>query len=101
MSTSEEVATALENAADYIEVHGWCQGNFENDDGGVCMSSALGRANSSEVAMSALRTLYRQPPCSLGVIPFNDAGGRTKFEVIDVLRLTAKDLRNGDIEVAS
>lgn len=93
MSTPTEVADALDAAADYIEVHGWCQGAFRTDDGKVCAIHAIVEVASAKRAVmlgaaSALSAFVG------GVLVFNDEEGRTEFEVIDAMRLTAKDLRS-------
>jgi len=39
----DEDSKTFLKARDYIQEHGWCQGDFENDKGEVCMSGARGK----------------------------------------------------------
>lgn len=67
-------------AARLIERRGWCQGAFERLDGRVCAAGAINRAATS---VAWLDFDYYQTVGSL--IPFNDAPGRTKDEVLSAL----------------
>jgi len=104
-----DAAGTLERAADLLETVGWVQnvsvqyGYGHNPerlgiDGpiqvvGYCASGALVKAASTsqeyEVAMAILARGMKS-----SVIRWNDAPGRTKFEVVDAMRHAAKDLRN-------
>lgn len=103
--TPDSVAQVLEDAADYIEVKGHHKGDYVNGStGAVCAMGAIYRTTKYEtreamwVQGSAVKAL-------MGRIPFpsiprwNDAPERTAHEVIDELKLTAKDIRNGEIEI--
>lgn len=85
----DEVAQVLLDAADYIDKHGWCQNKLEDDDGRVCVMGALYRVNTP---WSAYSKLFRHLSVNIKVldVPFwNDAHGRTKEEVVSVLRKVA------------
>lgn len=49
-------ADLLEQAADYIEQHGWARGVLERGDGHVCAVGALRAVNSHGNAYAPLRT---------------------------------------------
>lgn len=109
----------LEAAADYIETHGWTQFTMRRQDGAVCAVGALlhvvglycqgepsreatietaNRRRRAE-ALADMHVALVTNHCSSGLTGFNDDNGRTQYEVIDELRLTAKALRNGEMVV--
>ncbi len=105
-ATTEQIATAYEDAADLLQVHGWAQGAYCNDLGAFCALGALRKASGLGVfGLSTggyLRPLVRQlirpgvfdnVPVSI-VIRWNDNPTRKAIDVIDLLRGAAKDLRN-------
>lgn len=90
---------ALEDAADYIEAHGWCQNAMESPCGKVCLEGAIRRANGitlrtlNEILLDgpawlALNVMWRY----LGTEPhrFNDTPGRTAEQVRQALRECAR-----------
>jgi hypothetical protein len=84
----DEVGRQLINAADYIEKHGWCQNTYWDEQGRVCALGAIRRANAltrdaNDAAFKMLRFLDGS------VHGWNDAPGRTKEEVVAVLRKVA------------
>lgn len=109
-------ADMLEQGADLIENVGWVQGTArETDDNGepvaFCLQGActevlykhfglvFGKQVDGTLAlhMSAIyRTAHAAVWEVVGVSParWNDWPGRTRAEVIEKMRLTAKDLRN-------
>ena len=99
------VAEALDAAADYIEVHGWCQPTMQTPDGRACLYAAIRSVTGADelnctpdadlTSARALTAVWTH--LDTGPITWQDRPGRTEFEVIDELRLTAKALR----EVAS
>jgi hypothetical protein len=117
-----DVAGTLEKAADILETVGWTQGasvHYEPaPDGslthiaGFCATGALYRARCNGIeydnAVSAMAYEivgdYTDPRLdgkswliglrSATVVEWNDTPGRTKYEVIDMMRRTAKNLRN-------
>lgn len=81
----------LKDAAAYIEEHGWCQGTIATADGRVCIvQSILQAANPPEFdsafALLAHRLGIRRYGCASKAGNWNDAPGRTKAEVLAVLR---------------
>ena len=113
------VAETLEKAADVLETIGWVQGASAQygygPDGhidqivGYCASGALHRVSGLEYegAMSAMaceivgchgdhsgHLLWPIGLRSATVVGWNDEPGRTKYEVIDMMRRAAKSLRN-------
>jgi len=113
-----DIADTLEKAADVLETIGWVQGSSTaygyGPDGnidhivGYCASGALHRVSGLEYesAMSAMaceivgchgdhcHLLWPIGFRSATVVEWNDEPGRTKYEVIDMMRRTAKNLRN-------
>jgi hypothetical protein len=97
---STQVAKVLRDAADELELNGWCQGELHVGKSS-CMVGAIRRAvgvnysfafATDEQATLAEYALNRI--CDhLGQLPttFNDTVGRTQAEVVKVL-LTAADL---------
>ncbi len=82
----------LNDAADYIEEHGWCQGELRDEMGQVCILGAIASIPDPEdweprsVALKALRAITGSPfPDN-----WNDAPGRTKEEVIAAFRNAAR-----------
>lgn len=39
----------LLRAAEYIDTHGWCQHNIHDDEGRVCLSGAIIKANGAQL----------------------------------------------------
>lgn len=90
----EQVAAALEAAADYIETHGWTQGASIDGLGRVCASGAINRGGECKaVVHNALRE-YLIESDAIGyytgsIMTWNDAPGRTQQDVTDGLRKAA------------
>jgi len=106
MSREQRAGAIARQAAAVIEVRGWNQGNFQADDGEVCVRGAFN---------SAWRQTSAGPPCfaevefslwlkDLGVLDrsptgyyanyladWNDEPGRTKEEVVGYLRKFAEE----------
>jgi hypothetical protein len=99
------VAEVLEEAAAYIETHGWCQGVSHDVHGHVCLVRAIGEAAKRRVAnghvgSSTLAIYTLAGHLGRHGVPeylprFNDAPTRTEAEVTDALKFCAKDLRSG------
>lgn len=103
MTTKQEIADLLEQAADLLETEGWCQMTLRNPEGARCAVGALHkisgntrlkRAAQEWLAMRlnifALANMY----VGAQLVLWNDSPGRTIDEVIDLFKETAKDLRN-------
>jgi hypothetical protein len=105
---SNEIADVLDDAADYIEKHGWVQGAAFDDylhrTPAACAYGAL-----SQVAADGQgRVLYaaqRDLEVFVGtrwIGEWNDDPARTKQEVLDAFRAAAKQQRRlADAEVPS
>jgi hypothetical protein len=103
----EFIAEDYENAADILDTDGWQQGNFGHPGVPGCLAGALRKAagqrlgNPFQVIWSfdwhaASKALGLPAPTGIVPVPliaWNDAPGRTKGEVQDLLRTAAKKLR--------
>lgn len=103
-------ADVLEQAADLVETVGWTQGSYlrtDHGDGtavGYCTMGACRqvlRIPEDDIVMgfrtpayvAAIHALIKQVN-DPNIIGWNDTPDRTRDEVIEALRLAAKDLRN-------
>jgi hypothetical protein len=89
-----KTSTILKKARALV-AKGWCQQNWAEDRKGVC-STDDGHTAVRWCAWGALYTISHNGPCTEaghwlsamvppgGVIPFNDASGRTRADVLDV-----------------
>ena len=123
---NDKIADVLDEAADLYESerYDWCQGQAITADGfSICASLALAMACGMTITKGLPRVyppyhvwgndmklfsepLYRAAEGALapalgpgrGIVGFNDAknSGRTKQDIIDLFKNTAKELRNGD-----
>lgn len=101
-----EQAAVFEQAAEILEERGWWQGSYEGPHGDLCV---LGAVNT--VAIGRICPEYAAGPshefrteeelartltvhAGYEISTWNDKEGRTAFEAIDLLKDTAKDLRN-------
>jgi hypothetical protein len=93
------ISERLEDAADYIEVHGHCKGALENSDGNVCALGAIDRVAPAVGLFTDVRHAFRQFLGSDRLVDFfsiaawNNAPERTPQEVIDAFRGAAKHER--------
>ena len=107
---SQESAEILERAAELLETRGWCRDTYSNEAGQHCAMGALSTvaadtmhrieyADALAVLAAALlrsghvRGDLGEWPLSV-VVQWNDYPFRTADEVIETLKLVAKDLRN-------
>lgn len=85
----------LKDAAAYIEKHGWCQTEYQDIQGRVCMMGAIGMVvagtpdawdthHRSGELVAAVEACHART--GTGIPWYNDAPGRTKDEVLRVLR---------------
>lgn len=105
---NERLADVLDRAADYLEKHGWIQGQLRgyaspsypnSDPVGVCATGAieavaeleLDRVHARQELVSYLVTHELWPHHH--VPHWNDMTSRTKQEVLDAVRACAKELR--------
>jgi hypothetical protein len=96
--SDSETAETLEAAADYIDVHGWCQRDWITPTGQVCLDMALSEVtdhvshclDARNALIRYLKDIGVNPPSYMN---FNDMPGRTQGEVTDLLRTVAKQLR--------
>lgn len=82
----------LAEAAMYIDTHGWCQGDLKDAEGRVCVLKAVNnvcRRRAPKTFHAAISELARRtggPLDGSSIAVWNDADGRTKNEVLAVLR---------------
>ena len=99
------VHETLDAAADYIERHGWFShlyGSPSNDFASLCMGNAIGACASHDVHVEAYAAVIRALGCTDPVKHqviwrWNDAPGRTKEEVVAMLRAVAMSERAREI----
>ncbi|SRR5258706_882260 len=78
----------LLRAIDYIQQHGWCQGEAFGPNGTVCTLGALEKTKEGGGFINAVDRL--KPFIGGGAVHrWNDACGRTKEEVIKAMREAA------------
>lgn len=108
------IADYIEQAAQYIEVHGWCQREYETPNGNVCAMGALASVTGYDFLFNgeAVWELYRDVRHALGVYvssntdpefwtnrygvaisEWNDHPEQTADEVIKTMRACAAKLR--------
>ena len=83
--TLEPWRQLLHRTADYIEHHGWCQRRTVNDKGEVCIIGALNCVITDKHTYYTAEAYLRQKVGSR-VVRWNDQPGRTKEEVLALLR---------------
>ncbi len=95
----------LDAAADYIEEHGWVQGQYANLDGAVCVSGAICAILTGDPCgyKTGFKSPFRPSPEKIflecnqiyteSIGDWNDAPGRTKEDVVSGLRLAGKKSR--------
>jgi len=89
-------ATDVERAVELLDERGWCQGTLVDSDGRMCALGAVGLAQKERGHPRSIGdTLYLGYLVDMtnGVASYNDAPGRTKEEVQDLLMAVAKKLR--------
>jgi hypothetical protein len=101
----------FEKAAEILEQRGWCQNSMENAAGALCYSGALRVAAMGSLTAKpwndtlnqvSLRQWYEfnraycwaENVLNDSIPEWNDVPGRTMEEVIDHMKMMAKDLRN-------
>lgn len=113
--TNEEIADVLERACDELIVRGWAQGVQSAEDGAVCIRGAICCAihgewfnpygndrglrawNAAEEALTPPGSRHGTGGNGQVFIPgWNDTPGRTEDDVHDLLRSTAKALREAE-----
>lgn len=109
MADEMDPATVLEEAADLLLIHGRCKGQLRDDDGRFCVIGAITAATGIDVKQDSYLEAgeVMQGAAVAAVVPWIGSGSaqvwqwsdRTTddFEVIDTLRLVAKDLRNAAV----
>jgi hypothetical protein len=103
----EFIAEDYDNAADILDIDGWCQGQFGHPGKPACLAGALRKAAGQRLGnpfwtiwsfdwQTASRVLGLPVPTGIIPVPliaWNDAPLRTKEQVQDLLRAAAKELR--------
>lgn len=119
MVTAERVAEVLDRAHDELLIHGWCQEFLETSDGSHCVLGAVAAAlnhrgkdgtllypDTLEVGVEAFDALIdvlpTPPPVRDGIAHkvisitgWNDDEDTTIDDVLDLLRVAAKKVREG------
>lgn len=87
----DEADQHLLQAADYINQYGWCQGTFKNEQGQVCIVGALGAVTQQykSIHIYSQMRLKITKLIGCGATIWNDVPGRTKDEVVAMLRKAA------------
>jgi len=89
----DEDGKVIWDVANYIEEHGWCQGLYKNGIS-VCILGAYRALGKSEGHISLARIANFLGTSDKGfgysIVNYNDALGRTKKEVITMLKQAAK-----------
>jgi hypothetical protein len=79
------------DAANHLEMVGWCQNIDEDDQGRVCLHKAIRVVASDPVErLKAIRKFTKL--VGLHVLYFNDTPGRTMEQVTAALRVCARQL---------
>lgn len=86
------ISATLLRAADYIDLHGWCQHNGETKDGAVCPHRAINLVSDTVTAAATYNFingyLWRRYGVS-SLERFSDMRDRTQAEVVSVMREAA------------
>ena len=85
-------ANPLERAARIIEQRGWCQNDFVDPRGGVCLDFALlvSDPESNEAARRVVEAELRRRGQPGNVVRWNDHPERSREEVVELLRTAAR-----------
>ena len=104
-ATKRTVANKLRKIANVLEKYGWCQGTFGYDAKGPhCLVGAAwypptDYIDNTEFILFLNDYIGKGPgalvPASVTVVEWNDTPGRTKWQVIGMLRMAASDLEHG------
>ena len=94
-----ELADAYEQAANWIDTHGWFGNRREHRSAPACFAIALQQTSHYTLSNKAFRWAVQVLELPLGITPimsifeWNDDPSRTKDEVINVLHGLANKLR--------
>jgi len=117
---NQEKADAYDRAADYIEANGWCRNRLSMPSGEVCIVGATGVAVNPQLVLDHAPVAWGQPAWGeiehdrqdwyilnlgldefipedapyLAIVNWNNMVAKDKFEVIDLLRHAAKEVRD-------
>lgn len=116
MNTDEEIADIIDDGADYIEEHGWCQGGLYDwiaaDQyppacimGGLLVGNAVQNDvinrlsvlyTTGRMPMNVVVTAFRDHAPEIGTISaWNDQVCETQQQALDLMRTVAKRIRIG------
>lgn len=107
--STRTIANVLDDAADLIENKGWVQGTMWNNNGFCIRGAIVITASTGSLEFKTLaylsRYMYVNGYVKLPVLPggleaWNDNPSRSKFEVMECLRMAAKEWRNSHEKVA-
>lgn len=93
---SRNMANKLNEAADYIEAHGWFQGDFENESGQVCSLGAIQKVTEhgteyTENYNILLEAILEKTGNYFFIATWNDHPERTQDEVVSTMRKAANN----------
>lgn len=94
---SDQIADVIDATADAIETYGWIQGRFGSTEKGFCVLGALKFVVfvlEEDYLLHDRAQVAIQGHIGMHVPPWNDADGRTQQQVLDELRLIAKEERS-------
>src|SRR5437867_427515 len=91
-------STILDKAADLIGKRGWCQGEFHKSGDGYCILGAIRKISPNGWLQEPFGYLVATMKMEMWWNPrdlagWKDAKGRTKREVLSILRKSAKNAR--------
>jgi len=94
----EQIANALDDAADYIEQHGWFSvraNHYSDGDDPACAVVAIDRVAQDRpyLAVSVFEAWLGTADGICDLVAWNNAPERTKQEVLDAFRAVAKQER--------
>lgn len=90
MRTYKTPKAILKHAAKLIEERGWCRGDYEDDDGRLCLIGAIRLASTGSSNRHNHRTedayrAFRWAENISDAVYWNDARSRSKHQVIKAL----------------
>lgn len=80
----------LNDVADFFEENNWIQGSYQDHEGGFCLVGGIGHMGCSDASQrnlfGELSQRINRHGLPMTIVAWNDAPGRTKEEVIALLR---------------
>jgi hypothetical protein len=88
-------AKILNKAADLIDLHGWCQGEMQSNQGCYCVLGAINAVTRTPLRDPA-RDAVREEIFGASISSWNDQKGRTVDQVTTTLRNAARTAEEDD-----